>query len=149
MSIIEYTEIDYSMVKLLVIDDEPFIRKLIVRLLIEIGIKNVIEADNGLKGINKIIQSRTNFDLIICDLEMPTLNGLDFLKTLRKHPQVKAPQTPVVILTGHSDEDNIYDAVMLGIHGFLTKPVSRNDLEAKVKQALTGAPIDAARLRRK
>ncbi len=148
MSIIEYDNIDYSTIKILVIDDEPFIRKLIVRILFDIGIKNTSEADNGLKAINKIIQSRTNFDLIICDLEMPIISGLEFLKTLRKHPEVRAPETPVVILTGHSDEDNIYDAVMLGIHGFLTKPVSRNDLEAKIKMGLTGKPIDPARLRR-
>jgi two-component system chemotaxis response regulator CheY len=143
-----YAKINYSSVRVLVIDDEPFIRKLIVRLLFEIGIKDTYEAENGLKGLNRVIQSKRNFDFIICDLEMPTLNGLEFLKTLRKHPEIKNHQMPVIVLTGHSDEDNIYEAVMIGIHGFLTKPVSRNDLEAKVNLALTGKPIDPARLRR-
>ena len=148
MSTSEFIKIDYSSTRVLVIDDEPFIRKLIVRLLHEIGIKNATEAEDGLTALKKIIRSRNNFDFIICDLEMPKLGGLDFLKALRKHPEVRAPQTPVIILTGHSDEDNIFDAVVMGIHGFLTKPVSRTDLEAKVIQALTGDPIDPARVRR-
>lgn len=141
-----YSKIDYSSVRALVIDDEPFIRKLIIRLLFDIGIKNASEAENGSKGLNMIIQSKKDFDFIICDLEMPTLSGLEFLKNLRKHPEVRNKNIPVVILTGHSDEDNIYDAVMTGIHGFLTKPVSRNDLEAKVNLALTGKPINPDRL---
>lgn len=141
-------KIDYSVVRILVIDDEPFIRKLIVRLLFDIGIKDAFEADNGVDALDKLIHSSVNYDVIICDLEMPECNGLEFLKKLRNNSLVRAPQTPVVILTGHSDEDNIYEAVTMGIHGFLTKPVSRNDLEAKVKQALTGDPIDPSLLRR-
>lgn len=143
-----YNQIDYTSIKVLLIDDEPFIRKLITRMMFEIGIKNVTEAENGLQGINKMIQSKRNFDFIICDLEMPKIGGIEFLKVLRSHPEINNTAIPVIILTGHSDEDNIYDAVMLRIHGFLTKPVSRNDLEAKIVTALTGNPINPARVKR-
>ncbi|MBT4889520.1 MAG: response regulator [Rhodospirillales bacterium] len=144
-----YNQYDYTSTRVLLIDDEPFIRKLIIRLLFDIGIKGVVEAENGLHGVKKLQESKRGFDFIICDLEMPDLNGLEFLKTLRKGAVKEFSDTPVIILTGHSDEDNIYEAVMLGIHGFLTKPVSRNDLEAKVVASLTGNPIDSSRLRRK
>lgn len=135
--------VDFSKVRLLLVDDEPFIRTLINRILFDIGIKDVIEVGNGMAALERVRQRRAGFSIIICDLEMPKMNGLEFLKALRESDH---PDVPALVLTGHSNEDNIYDAVDLGIHGFLSKPISRTALEAKIVSALTGAPIDPALL---
>lgn len=140
------TDIDFSRLKVALIDDEPFIRKLIIRILLDIGIKDIVEADDGEDGLKKVRQIRRGLSLIICDLEMPRMDGLAFLKALRADTEVTNPNIPVLVLTGHSNEDNIYDAVQLGIHGFLSKPVSRKALESRIVSALTGDPINPAML---
>jgi two-component system, chemotaxis family, chemotaxis protein CheY len=132
-------EIDFSTIRLLLVDDEPFIRKLINRILFDIGIKDVTDVGDGEVALEQIRLRRAGFHVIICDLEMPKMGGLEFLRKLRKSD---TPNIPTLILTGHSNEENIYDAIELGIHGFLSKPVSRKSLEAKLVVALTGDPIN-------
>ena len=103
VSINNQTDIDFANVRILLVDDEPFIRKLIARLLFDNGFKQVTDAENGLKAIKAIKQSKLKFDFIICDLEMPEVSGLEFLKIIRKTPELNSVDTPVIILTGHSD----------------------------------------------
>lgn len=85
------TEIDFSRLKVALIDDEPFIRKLIIRILLDIGIKDIVEADDGEDGLKKVRQIRRGLSLIICDLEMPRMDGLAFLKALRSDTEVTNP----------------------------------------------------------
>jgi len=133
---------DITALDILVIDDEPFIRKLIGRMLYELNVKHVVDAEDGADGLTKVKQSRYGFDVIICDLEMPNMNGFEFVRNLRSDKTVPNPGVPVLILTGHSDEDNVHDSVKLGIHGFLTKPVSKANLEKRILSAMTSPPID-------
>ena len=133
---------EMSSLSILIIDDEPFIRKLIGRMLYEQGVTHLIEAEDGFEGIVKVRQARKGFDLIICDLEMPNMNGFDFVRQLRADKNISNPGVPVLILTGHSDEDSVQESVKLGIHGFLTKPVSKTNLEKRILSALNSPPID-------
>ena len=141
-------EPDIQKLEVLVIDDEPFIRKLISRMLYEMNVKLIAEAEDGAEGLSKIRQSRTGYDVIICDLEMPKMNGFEFVRQLRKDQTVPNPAVPVLILTGHSDEDNLQESVKLGIHGFLTKPVSKANLEKRLLGAMKSPPIDPKILER-
>lgn len=131
-----------STLQILVIDDEPFIRKLIGRMLFELGAKHVMDAENGDDGLTKVKQSRKGFDVIICDLEMPTMDGFEFVRLLRNDKTLPNPNVPVIILTGHSDEDSIHKSIELGIHGFLTKPVSKTNLEKRIMLAVQSPSID-------
>jgi len=133
---------DINTLDILVIDDEPFIRKLIGRMLYELNVKHVVDAEDGADGLTKIRQSRYGFDVIICDLEMPNMNGFEFVRKLRSDKTLANPGVPVLILTGHSDEDNVQDSVKLGIHGFLSKPVSKTNLEKRILAAINSPPID-------
>ncbi len=135
--------------RILVIDDEPFMLKLIVRVLFELDISDVTTAENGSGGLNEVEQARKDFDLIICDLEMPTMNGFEFVAGLRKNANTSSAQVPVIILTGHSHESAIQNAVELGINGFIAKPVSKGTLEKRIIAALTSPPIDPKVLKRK
>ena len=138
----------FSRLEILLIDDEPFIRKLVGRMLFEMGVKLVVDAEDGADGFVKIKQSRHGFDLIICDLEMPVMDGMEFVRLLRSDNTLVNPNVPILILTGHSDADNVHETVKLGIHGFLAKPVSRANLEKQSKSAVSSSPIDPKILER-
>jgi two-component system, chemotaxis family, chemotaxis protein CheY len=129
----------------LLVDDELFMRRLIGSMLRMIGIKKVEMAENGAIALRGIVERSTLPDLMVCDLEMPEMDGLTLLTHLRALPLPH--DLPVIILTSHSNIDNIKNAVELGIHGFLAKPVTLNDLRAKVLAALTQGMIDTRRVR--
>jgi len=140
--------VDIKNLRILVIDDEDFIRRLIARVLYELEINNVTEARDGAEALKFIKQTPAGFDAIICDLEMPNMNGIEFVRNLRSDDDVSKSQTPVLILTGHSMEGKIKEVVELGIHGFLAKPVSKGTLEKRLIDAVTSPPIDPKILNR-
>lgn len=133
--------IDMTKLTILVIDDEPFMRSLVERVLFELGVRNVLNAENGADGL-RTLRTRKRVDVIVCDLEMPTMNGFDFVRALRDDPDRQMASIPVVILTGHSEEEAVREAVGLGISGFIVKPISKGGLESRIVAALTKPPID-------
>ena len=135
-------KVDMSSLNVLVIDDEPFISRLIMRMLRDLGVRDLVTAKNGAEGISKVQESMKKIDLIICDLEMPKMNGFEFVKHLRTSPDIADRHVPVLILTGHSQGKNVHEMVGLGIHGFLSKPVSKVILEKRITTAMTSPPID-------
>ena len=141
-------DINFKDLHVLVIDDEEFTRKLIARLLYELEVHDVTVAKDGAEALSLIKQIRKSVDVIFCDLDMPNMNGLEFVRRLRNDPDVPVPNTPVLILTGHSEEENVQGAVELGIHGFLAKPISMGLLEKRIATALTSPPIDPKVLKR-
>jgi two-component system, chemotaxis family, chemotaxis protein CheY len=142
-------KIDMSSLKVLVIDDEDFMRKLIGRVLHDIGVREIVLAENGAQGLGSVQALGAQIDVIICDLEMPTMNGTEFVRNLRKLPDQQMSRIPVVILTGHSDEDHIIGVVEQGINGYLVKPVAKKALEARLSNAIMGPMIDPSKLKRK
>ncbi len=130
---------------ILVIDDEPFIRNLIARLLRDLGVRKVVEAKDGAEGLNKV---SLHIDLIICDLEMPNMDGFEFVRQLRTLDSIPKPTVPVLILTGHGDENSVRGAIDLGINGYLVKPVSKQALESRISKAVTSPMIDPAVFRK-
>lgn len=140
--------VDFRAMRVLVIDDEDFIRRLIARVLYQLGIKQVVEARDGAEALVLIKQPKTIVDVIICDLEMPKMDGIEFVRQLRSDENVTVSRTPILILTGHSVEKNIEEVVELGIHGFLAKPVSTGVLEERLISAMSSPPIDPKVLNR-
>lgn len=143
------TVINFKSVRVLIVDDEQFIRELIGRALRDFGIGKIYFAADGREALEKVVTLSGSLDIIICDLEMPGMDGFAFVDQLRHLSDAKASALPVLILTGHAQQGNIETAVKLGIHGFLTKPVSIKDLTVRMEKALTSPPIDPARLKKK
>ena len=138
---------DLKNLRILVIDDEPFMRKLILRVLYELEIQNVAEAADGAEALVKVEDSMNSLDLIICDLEMPNMDGIEFVKRLREMPGFPNADIPVLIVTGHSEAESVRGAVEVGIHGYLVKPISKQTLEARIISALTSPQIDPNQLK--
>lgn len=115
--------------RILVIDDEPPIRKLLRTGLGTQGY-DVVEATNGRTGLEAL--AREEPDLVILDLGLPDTSGHDLLRVIReRHDQV-----PVLVLSSRDDETGKVDALDLGADDYITKPFGMNELLARIRNAL-------------
>lgn len=124
-----------GLIKVLVVDDEPYSRKVIRTLLLAIGVTNFYEAsdgNSGLEGIRTICP-----DVVLLDWEMPGMSGAEFMREVRSPATFPLPNVPVVMLTGHGERSRVIEAVRLGVHEFLLKPVSSNALQGRLLSVLT------------
>ena len=138
-------KLDFQHMTVLVVDDESMMRLLLKGLLQQIGFVKIIEAEDGADALGRL-ESANTIDIIICDLEMPIIDGLEFVSMLRSSKRALNPKVPVVIVTGHSEQGKVHEAVRLGISGFLVKPVSHTSLETQINRALKLPAIDLASL---
>jgi two-component system chemotaxis response regulator CheY len=115
------------------VDDSATMRK-IVTMSLSGGGHSILEADNGQVALEKI--KGTKVDLVILDINMPVMNGLEFLKVLRSNGATKA--VPVIMLTTQGEEDMRKTALDLGANDFLAKPFQKDQLIATVNK-VTGA----------
>lgn len=125
----------------LVIDDESLMRRLIAQLLTQMGFADVISVEDGAEGL-RLLENHRNIDLVISDLDMPMIGGLEFISMLRNSDSVTNAQVPIVVVSGHSEERYLRKAVNLGIHGFVVKPISYKSLEARVRHALEAGLVE-------
>jgi CheY-like chemotaxis protein len=116
--------------KVLVIDDDPYMRKVIRSLLLATGIKKIHEASNGMNGLDAICGVVP--DVVILDWEMPDINGAEFMRIVRSPDSFPMPDVPVVMLTGYVERERVIEAIRLGVHEFLCKPVSAKSLLERI-----------------
>lgn len=128
--------LDTRTIKILVIDDEQFMRNMLVRLLEDLGFQHISEAANGIEGLRIVLEMGQELGLVICDLDMPSMNGFDFVRLLRVLPDSSHPSVPVLIVSGYSQEENVRTIADLGINGFLVKPVTVEELRERVPNAV-------------
>ena len=120
--------------KILLVDDEEFVRAIMRRMLNSFGIQVIEEAGDGKAALEKMQVFIP--DLAFVDLAMEPMDGLDLLRNMRAHVRDELRKVPVFILTLNSDADMIKQVVPLGVEGYLVKPVSPDALRAKVLQAV-------------
>jgi DNA-binding response OmpR family regulator len=123
-----------SAIKVLVVDDDHYMRKVVRAMLTSIGVKSVHDADDGAAGLRSIRQ--LNPDIVIVDWEMPTLDGLQFLRTVRSPGEFPFPDVPIILLTGHADRWRVVEAARFGVHEYLLKPVSTKALLDRITSVL-------------
>jgi two-component system chemotaxis response regulator CheY len=114
---------------ILTVDDSASLRQMIVLTLTGAGYK-VVEAVDGADGFNKATASRV--DAVITDLNMPVMNGLEFIKKFRAHPASKG--VPIILLTTESDENLKKQAKEAGAIGWIVKPFKQDQLLAVIKK---------------
>jgi two-component system, chemotaxis family, chemotaxis protein CheY len=112
--------------RVLVVEDNPFMRTLVRNMLGSIGVKKVFEAPDGIAGL-EMIRSVTP-DVMILDWEMPLLNGPELVRIVRSPGVFPLPDIPIIMLTAHGQRWRIVEAAKLGVNEFLTKPVSAKSL---------------------
>jgi len=116
---------------ILIVEDEDYVRDFLGLLLKEHY--DVLNAANGIEAINQI-NVNEQIDLILLDLHMPGINGLDLLRTLKK--EVKK-EIPVIIVTAYSSQEIRNESMELGAKDFISKPFSVESLEKSIKKILS------------
>ena len=119
------------MSKILIVEDEASIRRVLVKILSEEDKSHEIyEAEDGLIALNKI--KKENFDLVLCDIKMPKMDGIEVLEFTKK---IK-PEIPIVMISGHGDLDTAVDSMKKGAYDYISKPPDLNRLLNTVRNAI-------------
>lgn len=112
----------FDRLKILVVDDNAHMRKLVTTILQAFGVVQIYEADNGQRAWTVVRES--NPDVIIADWVMDGMSGIELVQMLRANPQSPNPFVPVILLTGHTSLDHVMQARDAGVNEFIAKPVS-------------------------
>ena len=119
------------MSKILIIEDEASIRRVLVKILTEENTQyEVFEAEDGLIGTEMI--KNTDFDLVLCDIKMPKMDGVEVLEAVKK---IK-PEIPMVMISGHGDLDTAVNTMRMGAFDYISKPPDLNRLLNTIRNAL-------------
>ncbi len=131
------TSKEFSAVSLLLVEDEQFSVRLIMRMLGMIGVGNVVLAENGRKAIEANEASDKAFDLDINDIMMPEMDGYEFVRQVRAgRVGAAAADIPIIILTGVQTDEDIQRGRLPQINGFVPKPPKLGDLYDAIAGAL-------------
>jgi len=124
-----------GLIKVLIVEDEPYSRKVVRTLLNAIGVEKIFEAKDGASGLEAI--EAHNPDVVLLDWEMPGMNGAEFMRQVRAPTTFTYPAVPIIMLTGHGEKSRVMEAVNLGVHEFLLKPVSSTALLTRIVGVLS------------
>src|SRR5690606_1883114 len=132
------------MPKILIIEDEAAIRRVLVKILSEENKDyEVFEAEDGLQGMEMI--QNEDYDLVLCDIKMPKMDGVEVLEATKK---IK-PEIPIVMISGHGDLDTAVHTMRLGAFDYISKPPDLNRLLNTVRIALDNKELVAENTRLK
>lgn len=119
------------MSRILIIEDEEAIRRVLVKILSEENASyELFEASDGVSGLNMV--KNNNFDLILCDIKMPKMDGVEVLENIKKIKE----QIPIVMISGHGDLETAVSTMRLGAYDYISKPPDLNRLLSTVRNAL-------------
>jgi two-component system, chemotaxis family, chemotaxis protein CheY len=120
--------------RVLVVEDNPFMRTLVRNMLSHVGVGKVHEAGDGIAAL-EIIRA-VSPDVIVLDWEMPLLNGPELVRIVRSPGVFPLPDIPIIMLTAHGERWRVAEAVRLGVNEFLCKPVSAKALLDRILSIL-------------
>jgi len=116
--------------KFLVVDDFSTMRRIVRNLLKELGFTNVDEAEDGAIALQRL--QAGGFDFVVTDWNMPNMDGLTLLQTIRSSPNLK--HLPVLMITAEAKKENIIAAAQAGASGYIVKPFTAGTLSEKLNK---------------
>jgi len=121
-------------IRALIVDDSSVMRKIVERSLRQAGVEleNVVEAGNGAEALSAISKNRV--DLILCDINMPVMDGLEFVRSLSTVESAKG--VPVVMITTEGSESHVMQALSAGARGYIRKPFTPEQVKEHVLPVL-------------
>ncbi|WP_434628132.1 response regulator [Chromobacterium sp. CV08] len=127
---------DFARLRMLIVDDQTLVRTLIAQALHHMGVKqeSIFQAADGTIAM-RMLDIRM-VDIVLCDVQMLPMNGMDLLKELRCGHTANASNLPFVFLSGHADRANVVLASQLHADGFVVKPPKPADVEKAIQAAL-------------
>ena len=124
----------FAAAKIVVVDDEHYMRKVVRTMLMSIGVQNIYDAPDGEAGLELI--RKVAPDIVILDWQMPGLDGPSFVRVVRSPATFPYPNVPIIMLTGHGERARVVEAVKIGVNEFLLKPVSSKALQDRLVSVL-------------
>lgn len=122
---------DFNM-KVLVVDDFATMRRIVRNAVKQIGFTKIIEAEDGNDALREL--KREEVGLVLCDWNMPNMDGLDLLKAVRGDESLKG--IPFIMVTAEGQKDNILEAIKAGVSSYIMKSFTPKTREEKIKKAL-------------
>ncbi len=124
----------YDLLKILLVDDNHHMRVLLSEILKAIGVRQIYEAGDGAQGLQ--MMRNHPIDIIMTDLSMQPLDGIDFVRLLRRSPDSPDQMCPVIMITGHSTMTRVNEARNAGVTEFLTKPLTARGVIERIGQVV-------------
>jgi two-component system chemotaxis response regulator CheY len=121
-----------SKFRVLIVEDSPTMRQLLVFALRRLKDVEIVEAQDGMDGLRKV--SSDHFDIALIDINMPVMDGLKLIRLMRDEESLK--QIPIVVVTTEGADEDRERALALGANEYLTKPIQANRVLAVVKDLL-------------
>ncbi len=118
--------------RILIVEDSPTMRKLLVFALRRLKDVEIVEAQDGMDGLRKV--SNDHFDIALVDINMPVMDGLKLIRLMRGEESLK--QIPIVVITTEGAGEDRERALALGANEYLTKPIQANRVLSVVKGLL-------------
>ncbi len=122
--------------RVLVVDDFPTMRKILKNVLRQIRLDNVLEAQNGKEALR--ILKEEEVDLIICDLLMPEMDGMELLQACKDDPEMS--QIPFIMVTAEAQKRAVMEAIKAGVDHYITKPFTPERLQEAISKVVTKTP---------
>jgi two-component system chemotaxis response regulator CheY len=116
--------------RILIVDDDQFMREMIKQILHSFGVDAIEMADAGESGLDLVASFKP--DVMLCDVEMSPMSGIELLRQVRRHADATVRETSVIMLTGHAEMKVVDQARQLRANGYLVKPVSPSQLNARL-----------------
>ena len=120
---------NFTQLRVLIVEDQQESRTLLKQMLAELGVTQVYEAADGRIGLQFIDSAFDFVDLILCDWNMPAMTGIEFLRQVRS----TGSTIPFMMITGRSDQGSVIEAKNFGVDGYIRKPYSSTQVEAKLR----------------
>jgi two-component system chemotaxis response regulator CheY len=118
---------DYKM-KILVVDDFSTMRRIVKNVLKQLGFENIEEAEDGAQAYSKL--KTKGFGFVISDWNMPNMDGLALLKSVRSDPELK--DMPFLMVTAEAEKDKVVEAIKAGVNNYIVKPFTAEVLKEKM-----------------
>ena len=124
----------YDLLKILVVDDNHHMRVLLTEILRAIGVKHIFEASDGAQGLQ--MMKGHDVDIIMTDLSMQPLDGIDFTRLIRRSKDSPNQMCPIIMITGHSTLQRVHAARDAGVNEFLAKPLTAKGVIERITQVI-------------
>ena len=122
----------FEALRVLIVEDNQHMRVLLRSLLNSAGIREVHEAANGVQALELLKERKC--DLVLCDLAMNPMDGLELTREIRRSPRSVNPFMPIIMITGHTEKHRVEAARDAGVTEFLAKPITPHSLFARIAE---------------
>lgn len=123
--------------KVLIVDDNKHTRLLLAQILRALGVTNTFEASDGVEAL--AMMRNHAIDIVLTDLAMEPMNGIDFVRSLRTGADSPGPMTPVIMITGHATMKRLSEARDAGVNEFMGKPITARGVIERLAQVVDHA----------